>query len=69
MSIFDKVQSTVASDDGKLFDLSFHTDEISFKIIELTHQEITELLSCVEEQVTLLEESYQSSTPKVEASG
>ncbi len=65
MSVFDKIQPLVSSEDGKSFELSFNTDDIIFEIIALTHQEITELLSDIEEQVTLLEEAYQNSVKEV----
>ena len=58
--MFDKIQPLVSSEDGKLFDLSFNTDEIRFEIIELTCQEITELFSDIEKQVALLGEAYMN---------
>lgn len=61
MSVFDKVQPYISSEDGKLFDLSFNTDDVSFEIIELTKNEIAELASSIGSQVRLLEEAYQSS--------
>jgi len=69
LSIFDKVQPLVSSEDGKLFDLSFNTDDVSFEIIELTHQEIIDLLSSIEDQLTSLREAYQRSIPKLGADG
>ncbi len=63
MSVFDKVQPYVTSEDGELFDVSFNTDDVSFVLIDLTHDEIVELISSIESQVGLLEEAYQSSTP------
>ena len=62
MSVFDKVQPYISSEDGKLFDLSFNTDEVIFTIIELTSEEICDLLSSIEDQTILLEESYRHST-------
>ena len=60
MSVYDKVQPYVSSEDGEIFELSFNVDEVQFAIIELTYQEITELLSSVADQVSLICESYQS---------
>jgi len=64
MNVFDKVQPLVASEDGELFDVSFNTDEVSFEILELSYGEITDLVGAIMEQVHMLWESYQSSTPK-----
>ena len=61
MSVFDKVQPLVSSEDGKLYDLAFNTDEISFEILELTYDEMKELISDIETQITLLNEAYRSS--------
>lgn len=58
MSVFDKVQPLVLSEDGELFDLSFNTDEVSFEILALTEQEITELLSVIGDQVALISEAH-----------
>ena len=57
--MFDRVQPYISSEDGKLFELTFNTDDVSFGIIELTHQEITALLTDIEEQVALLEKIYR----------
>lgn len=38
-----KVQAYVSSEDGKLFDVSINTNEVSFVAIELTEEEISEL--------------------------
>ena len=62
MTVFDKVQPYVESEDGELFDVSFNTNEISFKILELTYGEVTELVGDIMEQVHLLWKAYQSST-------
>jgi len=62
MSIIDKVDPYVSSEDGELFDLSFNTDEISFTIIELTIHEINEFCSLIKDQAAWLVEAYQSST-------
>ena len=61
MSVFEKVQPLVHSDNGELFDLSFSSGEVRFEILELTHQEITELLSVIGDQVALIGEAYHDS--------
>jgi len=63
MSVFDRVQPYISTEDGKFFDISFCTDDVSFKIIELTFEEVRELLNDVLVQLSLLQEAYQSSTP------
>jgi len=49
-----KVQSYIETEDGKLFDVSFNTNEISFKILELTEDEIEELFQDIKDQIYLL---------------
>lgn len=54
-----KVQPYVSSEDGKLFNISFNIDIVSFDIIELTEKEVSELVKDVLEQMELLKEAYQ----------
>jgi len=58
MSVFDKVQPHISSEDGELFDVSFNTDEVSFKILELTYGELIDLINDMMEQANLLWEAY-----------
>jgi hypothetical protein len=54
-----KVQPYVSSEDGRLFDISINANEISFSIIELTEEEVSELVKDILEQMELLKEAYQ----------
>ena len=58
-----KIQPHVSSEDGKLFDVSLNTDEISFKILELTFDEIRELCDDVVKQAEMLLAAYQEVNP------
>jgi len=49
-----KVQSYVTTEDGKLFDVSFNTDEVTFKILEITEDEIEETCQDIKDQIYLL---------------
>lgn len=65
MNVFDKIQPYVSSEDGILFDVSLNTDDVSFEILELTHDDIIKLVGNIMEQVHLLWEAYHDSEPKV----
>jgi len=54
-----KIQPLVSSEDGKIFDVKFCTNEIIFEIIELEEKEIEELLHDIRNQVELLKEEYE----------
>ena len=54
-----KVQTHISTEDGELFDLSICTNEIIFKIIELTKPEIAELTEDIKAQVFLLSQEYK----------
>jgi hypothetical protein len=54
-----KVQPYVSSEDGRLFDVSINANEISFSTIELTEEEVSELVKDILEQMELLRETYQ----------
>ena len=59
-----KTQVYVSTEDGEFFDISFNTDDISFKIIELTYREIREITYEIQLQTDLLLSAYQSSASK-----
>lgn len=55
-----KVQAYVSSEDCKLFDISINTDEISFKILELSKEEVFKLFEDITEQIEQLEDAYEN---------
>lgn len=51
-----KIQPLLSSKGDDLFDLSLSTDEVIFEIMEMTAEEIRELLKDIEDQLSLFEE-------------
>ncbi len=54
----EEVQTHVSSEDGKLFDVSFNSGQVSFIIIDQTKEEIHQLLEDIKAEVCLLETAY-----------
>jgi len=54
-----KIQTHVSSEDGKLFDISFNSDDVSFQIIEMEILEINQMIEDIKSQVYLLKEAYK----------
>lgn len=54
-----KIQAYISTEDGERFDVSLSQGDVSFKIIELTKDEIERLISDIKEQVYLLKEAYK----------
>ena len=53
MTVMDKVQPYLVWNE-ETFDLGFHTDNISFEILELSHDEVMELIEDIKEQLELI---------------
>ena len=60
MKYSDIVQPYLESKDGKLFDLSFNTDEVRFKVFDLDFQMIMDLTQAIRDMAVLLQESIDS---------
>ena len=54
-----KVQTYVSSEDGKYFDVSFNSEYVSFKIIDMEIPEIDQMLEDIKAQAYLLKEAYK----------
>ena len=61
-----KIQVHTSSDDGKLFNISFCSNDSIFEIIELSEDEIDELRDDIEAQVNLLKVAYEDGILKGE---
>ncbi len=59
VSVFDRIQPLVSTEDGEWFDLSFNTDEVSYQILELSYKDITELVAEIIMQLDGLVEAVE----------
>ena len=64
MKYSDIVQPYLTSRDGKLFDLSFSTDDETFEVFDLDLQMIMDLTQAIRDMASLLQESIDSDSKR-----